>query len=774
VLREDRGALSPGPAAASSRAPASRRRLVRAFLLVLASLASVAAGRSLLPNGLRAQYFLGTDLAGEPVRTVVDDTFSGVDLSRRWRFRPPQSFSVHWSGFLYVDRPGLYAFTIAADDYARLFVDQRPVIQSREHGPGVFSGEVRLERGPHPVVLQYVQTGGEYALDWTWTPEGGRPATVPAWSLSPRSRSGAEVLVVRALGIAWPILLAAALALGAALILLAPPTPETRGGEREAALDLPLPRAAGAPALALFLGLAALQTWPLVTDLAHLSRNDNADTILNEWVLAWIAHQLPRDPGRLFSAPIFHPEPSALAFSEPLVVQGLMGAPLIWLGASPVLAYNLLLLAGLTLTGWATARVVTRWTGDWAGGLLAGIVLAFNAHTLSRLPHLQAQHVEFLPLALLSLDRLLRRPRWSTAAWLALWFVLQALTSIYLLVLTAVALVVAVLVRPGDWSGPRLARVAPTLGLSAALAAAALLPFLLPYWNLNRAGFERSLDEVAWFSARARDYWTTPSRLHGWLGTSPGGETSLFPGAIALALALVAVCLAPRPGDRRLRMCLAVGLAGVVLSFGPVVPGYTTAYFATPLLQAVRGAARFGYLGILGVAVASGFGLAALRRRLDGRVRARAAVSGLLLAAVFVEPLAVPITYEPFAGVPRIYRRLRDEPGGVVAHLPFPPPDAVFRNATYMLGATAHFKPMLNGYSGFVPPSYVDHYRRLARFPSEDAVAELRALDVTHVVVHHDRLAADASARVAALGGLQAIDVEGPTALYRVTEAEGP
>src|SRR6185295_1447151 len=95
--------------------------------------------------------------------------------------------------------------------------------------------------------------------------------------------------------------------------------------------------------------------------------------------------------------------------------------------------------------------VVSRWAGDSAAGILSGMLVAFNAHTLTRLPHIQAQHAEFLPLALLSLDALLTKPRWRSAIWLSIWFVLQALASIYLLVFTAIALTVAALARPEDW-----------------------------------------------------------------------------------------------------------------------------------------------------------------------------------------------------------------------------------------------------------------------------------------------------------------------------------
>ena len=175
-----------------------------------------------------------------------------------------------------------------------------------------------------------------------------------------------------------------------------------------------------APAsLVLLVALAAVHTWPLVTAPGRLSRNDNADTVLNEWTLAWVAHQVPRDPARLFDAPIFHPERHTLAYSEALILQTGFAAPLLALGASPVLAYNLVLLAGMALTGWVMCLVMVRWTGAWGAGLVAGIVLAFNAHTLTRLPHIQAQHAEFFPLALWAFDALLSSPRWRIAVGLA-------------------------------------------------------------------------------------------------------------------------------------------------------------------------------------------------------------------------------------------------------------------------------------------------------------------------------------------------------------------
>lgn len=522
--------------------------------------------------------------------------------------------------------------------------------------------------------------------------------------------------------------------------------------------------------LGLFALLAVAHTWPLATDPAHLSRNDNADTVLNEWTIAWVAHQVPRHPFHLFNANIFHPDPSALAYSEHLFVPAMMGAPLLWLGASPVLTYNLLLLAGLTLTGWSMCLLVSRWTGDWASGVIAGVLVAFNAHTLTRLPHLQAMHAEFLPLALLALDDLVGAPRLRTALLVALWFTLQGMSSYYLLVFTATALLVGLGVRPEDWWGTRGRRLLPFLVCAAVISGVAAVPFLLPYWRL---GIVRSLDEVAYYAATWRNYLSSPAHVHyrTWSVHWFGGSAALFPGLAGLVLAAVPVITGEAFSNRRARMALAFGIVGVALSFGPALPGYAALYVLIPPLQGIRNVARFGYLGIVAIAILAGFGLASVRRRSNGPLWV-SAVAAAAFVAVNLDALVAPVGYVRAETIAPLYRRLERTPGAVVVEFPFYPPNRTFLNAPYMLNATRHWRPLLNGYSGLVPASYEAHYSDFLGFPDEHAIAALRNAGVTDVVVHEvefrKRNGDDAANAVRVSKDLQLVEREGPVSLYRL------
>ena len=149
--------------------------------------------------------------------------------------------------------------------------------------------------------------------------------------------------------------------------------------------------------------MAVLHSWPLASDpaapgTARQSRRR--------------AQYLDRGVGRAHPAarsaePVRSADPlsraHSLAFSEHMFVPSVMGAPLLWAGASPVLVYNLLIIAGLALSGWSMYLLMRRWTGSESAGIIAGLVYAFNAHVLTRFVHLQAHHVEFFPLLLYAL-----------------------------------------------------------------------------------------------------------------------------------------------------------------------------------------------------------------------------------------------------------------------------------------------------------------------------------------------------------------------------------
>ena len=490
----------------------------------------------------------------------------------------------------------------------------------------------------------------------------------------------------------------------------------------------------------MFIVLAVVHTWPLASAPGTLSRNDNGDYVLHEWIMAWVAHQLVSNPLHLFDANIFHPERYTLAYSDHLFLQSLFGAPLLWAGASPVLVHNLVLIAGFALSGWTTSLVVTRWSGRFGAGLVSGSLVAFNAFSLTRLPQIQDLHVEFFPLALYALDRLLAAPVWRHALALAGWFVLQSLAGTYLMVFTALSISWATLSRPAEWIGPQLRVVAPKLAAAGAAAGALLLPFLLPYYFAQTpVGLGRSLDEAARYSAQLTDYLAAPGRWYfEWWGQRFFAGDALFPGFAAVALGVLGVWTAGWR-DLRVRMLLVIALLAFAFSFGPAFPPYRWLYQVFPLMSGIRGAVRFGQVTLIALGLLAGFGVAALQR---GRTAGAAcAIAAAALVVANLEALRAPLYYSHFPGSPAIFTQLSQVGrNAVVAVLPFYPSPQFHLNAPLMLANTATFQPMVNGYSGFKPASYYTNVEELAGFPDERSLTRLRALGVTVVILDSPKM----------------------------------
>jgi hypothetical protein len=281
--------------------------------------------------------------------------------------------------------------------------------------------------------------------------------------------------------------------------------------------------------------------------------------------------------------------------------------------------------------------------------------------------------------------------------------------------------------------------------LATIIAGLLVLPLYFPYRRVAiEQNMVRTIDVVRDYSATLPGYLAAAGRVHFHTWSAPWFADPIdafFPSVAALLLAALALWRLGRrhPHRSRVLMLCAIALAGFILSLGTQTPVYGWVFAAFPPMQALRAAARFGTLFLLAVALLAALGLAALRQAHAGR-RWIVPVAIALVVVVNVEALRAPFQYRRFDGIPNVYKILADEPGPVVlAETPFYPPHAVFENAEYVLNSTAHWRPLMNGYSGYTPESY----RRIAwtfwYFPDEQAINAMREAGVTHVTVHSRR-----------------------------------
>jgi hypothetical protein len=349
------------------------------------------------------------------------------------------------------------------------------------------------------------------------------------------------------------------------------------------------------------------------------------------------------------------------------------------------------------------------------------VFYAFVPFRFVHLSHVQHVWGWPLPLMLYALLRHARAPSRRSALLFGAAFLLNGLANIHAFLFGSMAIALAAaLVRPRAWR---------SLVVATATAMLLLLPFLLPYRRASqRYGMERSAEETMHFSATPGDWLVAGGGTrvyHSLVSEAVNPERRLFPGVLALALACAGLLAR---GRRALALAwLTLGFLG---SLGLHTFFYRFLFAYVPGFRAIRVPARWAMVAYVGLALLVALGTSLLARR-------RAWVAGVVALAFLVELRVAPIRWWlAVPDAPPAYAFLAQTKPHAVIELPINEADFEY---LYLLRATAHHRPIVNGISGFFPPE-TTHIHELAHArPITNAfLDELRRIGVDRVLVHGD------------------------------------
>jgi hypothetical protein len=489
------------------------------------------------------------------------------------------------------------------------------------------------------------------------------------------------------------------------------------------------------PVIAGFFLITALLTWPQV--IRPTSVPDHSDPWLSMWRLAWIAHQLPRDPLNLFDGNIFWPELNTLAYSDATLLQGLLAAPALWMGLSTPAVYNLLVLGSFVFAGTAAFVLTSSLTGSKTAAAIAGIIFAFTPYRWDHYMHLELLWSGWMPLALLALHRTFESGRVRDGVAVGALVAAQTWSSIYYGVLFATVLVAVAPLMAWSSATASVRRSALALTAGALVAAVLVLPYVQPYRAAREALGERPLAETEYYGAGPWHYLaSTPESVLYGQHTGPWGrhEKRLFPGLLAIGLTAIALW----PPVRRTQLVYLGGLI-VALDLSAGMGGILFPALREHVMpfRGLRAPARAGEIVLLLVAVSAGFGWARLERHVSlRRARRLAAAGAITMALVEYAQWPAPLRPVPVEAAP-VYAWLASEGRGPVLELPLPPDGRrAHYNPEFQFQSTFHWQPIVNGYSGNTPKSYHRTAAAMRAFPSDSAIARLRAIGVRFVVLH--------------------------------------
>jgi len=491
-------------------------------------------------------------------------------------------------------------------------------------------------------------------------------------------------------------------------------------------------------ALAALTALTVFLTWPQALHLATRVA-PHQDPLLSGWRLAWIAHALATNPTHVYDGNIFYPERRTLAYSDATFLQGALGAPLFWLHLPTAFIYNLLLLAGILSSGMGLFVLARHLTRNDHAALVGAAVFTLVPYRIEHFMHLELQWAAGIPLALWALHRAIEEGSWRFGALAGMLIALQFVSCIYyglFLMMTAPILVALLLA----FDRRRALAALPPLALAVVVGAAIATPFALPYLQNARTLGVRGIEDVAAFSARPINYLATPflNWVWGWTAERFGAtEVRLFPGLIAILLAAGAL---GRRAPRIVWIYVVLLVFGVEMSLGVNGHLYRWVYDRVWPLHALRAAARFAIVAYCALAVLVAFGYARLEQRLVAAGRRAGTFAAGAIVLIALECGSAPMrAMELPRRPPEIYRYLQTLETGVVVELPMPMPWGLpAEEPQYVFWSTQHWKPIVNGYSGYASAEYMKTLHLMMTFPDDPSIARLRELNVRYILVHQD------------------------------------
>ena len=528
--------------------------------------------------------------------------------------------------------------------------------------------------------------------------------------------------------------------------------------------------------------LACVFTLPYLVQFTNAGRLDTNDGRWSIWVVSWVAHALTTDPRQLFNANIFYPHTNALAFSEGNIVAGLVGAPVWALTHNPYTTHNAIFLFAFAQSFVATYYLVRRLTGDRRAAAICGVMYAYCPFAFARQAHIQLLLIGFLPWVMLSWHRFLDRHTVRRAVELGVVMALTGLACAYYGIFAGGMIAFASIwfaIARRRWKDMTYVR---GVTIAAIVCLGSIAPFFVPYIEMQSStGFERPLSGQ--YSANIGAWLISSAWAHRWWASYLNAPSEvLFPGILAVVLGVWGAALVLRPsGDtaqteaRSMPRDLAWYYAGLALftfwlTFGPKAGLYTLLYYTVPVFSFLRAPSRAGIVVTLCLVVLAAPAMAALMKR-----RRANAIAALLFILVCADLYRAPLRMREAPPLPNVYRTLATLPKGPVIELPYWATSIEYhRHAEYMLASTAHWQPMINGYSDHIPQDFRDNAVTLVNFPSPESFAILQQVQARYAVFHLDLMAQPARDELIKrldtdyVGYLKPLEKDGNVWLYEI------
>jgi len=521
----------------------------------------------------------------------------------------------------------------------------------------------------------------------------------------------------------------------------------------------------------LMLAITLIMTFPLIFEMnRYIPGFSSTDEPYGSiWYWWWLKFSLLNQLNPLSCGYLAAPTGIAIPFSMYPIWTAIV--LIINFLSNEIFTYNLQVISSFVLAGVFMYTLVYYISRNKAISIFSGIIYAFSPyHFVRSWQHLGLSQIQFLPLFLLALLKLIERPRLGRIILVGLCFFLVASFDFYYAYFAGVsslALIIFLLLRRNFLKKTAVVRgVFFALLLGGALTLITLLPIKMMvisgYINPDASAWSvrKPFEDLFGQSARPLSYLIPPSThpvfgafSEGFIGTQAYGESmtehTLYLGWTPLILAFYflkkrrkgrkrqGAVAGSDAGDLYIDYFVFLGIIAWLFSqppwwqIGPIRL-YMPSFFMYKIFPMFRAYCRFGVVVLLCVALLGGVGLGLILKKLrDFRFR------GFILGALCILVLFEFWNWPPYkvidlSVIPKAYYWLRDQPADlIIAEYPL---DVDSPNEIYKFYQTLHEKRMINGSIPGSDENRESH--KLLKLSSPTTAAALGNLGVRYIFVH--------------------------------------
>jgi hypothetical protein len=338
--------------------------------------------------------------------------------------------------------------------------------------------------------------------------------------------------------------------------------------------------------------------------------------------------------------------------------------PLLIFNVNPIIIINSLSFTTFFLTGLSGYLLAYYYTRNKHASLLAGLIYGFSAYHFSQWGHINTASVQFIPLSVIALEELLKKPGAKSTVLFMISFFICALVSFYHVILGIIPLCIIISVRLWQYrKDNQTVKRLFSLVISGLSLVILVLPFILPIFQASQDhNIVRSVFETEGYSASPKDlFYSVPNNL--WFQTLKNvfGQTTieyyhnehdLYIGIFVPLLVLLSAFLLLKKNknfrrfwqnEKTFLIFILIALTSFIFALGPTIAKiplpYLLLYKYIPIYKSIRVPTRVFFYLLLACSVI----LAYLIKQFDLPTKRNKIFIFLIFLSIIVEQSVVPL-----------------------------------------------------------------------------------------------------------------------------------